>query len=142
MTTFNRSRARTSLPDSTRATPHSRAVRHDPKIAGGTAVKCMVSGYHMKWKPALPGILHLVWGNVMSKTLCHIPWQVETPGCILPSVKVFLHPFALPPSLFLAELETCLPYPGCYPHLVADAVFKPAFHSRSLPTDTRSPPLC
>lgn len=53
--TFSRSRTLTFLPDTIRATSHSRGMRHDPQLAGGAAVKCMVSGCHMKWKPALLG---------------------------------------------------------------------------------------
>lgn len=55
MPTFSRSRASTFLPVPVRATPHSRGVKHSPQLAGAAAVKCMVSGYRMKWKCALLG---------------------------------------------------------------------------------------
>lgn len=55
MLTFTRSRALTFLPVPVRATPHSRGVKHNPQLAGGAAVKFMVSGYRMKWKCALLG---------------------------------------------------------------------------------------
>lgn len=67
--TFSRSRTLTFLPDTIRATSHSRGMRHDPQLAGGAAVKCMVSGCHMKWKPALLGSCTACFG-VMSCLKC------------------------------------------------------------------------
>lgn len=94
-------------------------------------------GYHMKWKPALLGSWTACFGVMLclkhQDTLSH-PLAGWDTWLYFTELQTLLPPFALLPSLSLAELENCLPYPGCYPHLVTATVF-------CSPEYTHSPPL-
>ena len=135
MPTFSRSRALTCLPSSVRATPHSRGVKHDPQLAGGAAAKYMVSGYHMKWKPALLGSCTVCFGVMLClKRQVTLPHPLAGWGTWMyfTELQTLLPPFALLPPLSLAELQNCPPYPGCYPHLITATVFRPSLLSHPL----------
>lgn len=126
MTTFSRTRARTFLSGSIRATPHGRGVRPNPQFAGEAAVKCMVFGYHVKWRPALLGSCTACFGI----RLCLKHQDTHPVPRVLGHLDVFyrasISSFTLCPtsSQSLTELKNRPPYPGCYPHVVTVTVFR------------------